>query len=372
MSESVVVQPVVYTVQVQADEYVLQVAAEGPQGPTGAGVPTGGAQYTILQQGSPSGSVPEWTSVLHAIDLIGLDTTAAQTVGVGEIAWNDTDGTLDVGLKGGNVTLQVGMEIVTLVKNADNAGLTNGHVVYIVGSSGANLLVRDAQADLEATAEHILGVMTESATGGNKAYCTTFGIVHEVDTSALTEGAPVYLSPTVAGGLTSTEPTAPLERVVIGVCIRSHATQGVLFVNVDDGMDIGELHDVLVTSPIVGQALTWSGSVWTNRYIPIQQAFSYTGTLTVYTGKSRFPITREGTIAHLQATLGTAAAGSGVGLRINVNGVSAGTLTIPAGSNTASTTLAATVHSNDYITVDVTSIGSTTAGADLTVLVTVE
>jgi hypothetical protein len=163
------------------------------------------------------------TDTLSAIDKIAFDTAAGQTASVGEMVWNDTDGTLDIGLKGGNVTLQVGQESVQLAKHADNAGLTLGKAVYVVGSDGSNLTVRYAQANGESTSSKTFGVVTETVSGGAKAFVTTWGMVRNFDTSALTEGAAVWLSPTVAGGLTTTKPSAPNHLVLIGWCIRSHA-----------------------------------------------------------------------------------------------------------------------------------------------------
>jgi len=151
-----------------------------------------------------------------------------------------------------------------LVKHADNSGLTNGNVVYTVGSDGINKTVRLARANSETTSANTFGVMTEDATGGNKAFCTTFGLVRDLNTSALTEGALVWLSATTAGEMTSTRPTAPNHAVQVGFCIRSHSTQGVIFVSVQNGYELDELHDVAITSPTNGNVLTYnSGSgIW--------------------------------------------------------------------------------------------------------------
>jgi hypothetical protein len=48
---------------------------------------------------------------------IGFNTSAGVSVGVGELAWNNTDGTLDLGMKGGNVVQQIGQEIFYEVRN---------------------------------------------------------------------------------------------------------------------------------------------------------------------------------------------------------------------------------------------------------------
>lgn len=232
----------------------------GPTGPQGDGVPIGGLANQVL---TPAG----WVSALAGIDSIDFDTSAGVTPQEGRLSWNATDGTLNLGLKGGLVTLQVGQENVQLVKHADNTGLTEGKVVYVTGSDGANMTVRYAQANAELTSSKTIGVMTENATGGNKAYMTTFGLVRNIDTSTLTEGAIVYISSSVAGGMTTSQPIAPDHSVSIGFCIRSHASVGSIFVNVNNGFELDELHDVLITTPANNDILTYESatSLWKNK-----------------------------------------------------------------------------------------------------------
>ncbi len=201
-------------------------------------------------------------------DTIQFNTSAsATTMAPGLLRWNDTDGTLEFGMKGGNVTQQIGQELPILVKHADNAGLTNGAVVYSVGSDGSNKTVRLAKADAESTSSNTFGVMTESATGGNKAFCTTFGLVRDLNTSALTEGSAVYLSPSVAGGMTSTKPSAPNHMVLVGFCIRSHTTQGVIFVKIQNGFELNEIHDVAIGTLANNNLLAYESatSLWKNK-----------------------------------------------------------------------------------------------------------
>ncbi|MFN7302492.1 MAG: hypothetical protein ACK5U7_13550, partial [Bacteroidota bacterium] len=134
------------------------------------------------------------TTQLDTVHRVQFYQYPLQSGGERILRWNDTDGTLDLGLKGGNVTLQLGQEQVSLVKHADNSGLDNGKVVYLVGSDGQNKTVRYAQANSEATSAVTFGLMTESSTGGNKAFTTTFGLVRNINTSNLTEGKVVWLS----------------------------------------------------------------------------------------------------------------------------------------------------------------------------------
>ena len=200
------------------------------------------------------------TIILDSLNFLDFRTGSALDGDVGRVQWNDTDGTLDLNLKGGNVTLQIGQEEVSLVKHADNSGLIEGRVVYIVGSDGANKTVRYAKADSDATSATTFGLMTESATGGNKAFCTTFGLVRNLNTTNLTEGGIVWLSADTAGTMTAVRPTAPDHGVMIGFCVRKHATQGAIFVQVQNGYELNELHDVFVPSPTNGQVLTWNST----------------------------------------------------------------------------------------------------------------
>lgn len=201
-----------------------------------------------------------YTISLDTLKRLHFRTDSTYTGGVGTMRWNTTDGTLDLGLKGGNVTLQLGQESVQLVKHADNTGLTNGKVVYIVGSDGDNKTVRYAQANAEATSANTFGLITETVTGGAKAFCTTFGMVHNLNTSNLTEGGMVWLSKDTAGAMTAVRPTAPNHGVEIGFCVRKHTSTGIVFVTVQNGYELRELHDVYAPSPTNNQGLLWKSA----------------------------------------------------------------------------------------------------------------
>lgn len=208
--------------------------------------------------------LPTLVQQLEQLDYAKFDTTyAGGSTQPGMVAWNDTDGTLEFQLKGGNVTLQIGQEQVVRVKNNTGSTLDNGKAVYISGSDGNNLRVAYANASSESTSSGTIGVLTEDLNNGNAGFVTTFGLVRNINTSALTEGAAVWLS-TTNGVLTSTRPTAPNHSVMVGFCLRSHAINGVIFVRVDNGWELDELHNVLISAPVNGQALTYDNGVWKN------------------------------------------------------------------------------------------------------------
>ena len=79
---------------------------------------------------------------------IDLD-IAGDTGAERRLTWNDVDGTLNVGLKGGNVTLQVGQEEVARVVNGTGADLLEAQyrAVKVIGAQGQRLQVDLAQAN---------------------------------------------------------------------------------------------------------------------------------------------------------------------------------------------------------------------------------
>lgn len=184
---------------------------------------------------------------------------------IGETRWNTIDQTLDLKLPNG-VTLQLGQEQNQLFRNSTNDTIENGKVVYVTGSTGIFPTIALAQANGEMASSVVIGVTTQSIGKNIQGFVTTQGLVRDLNTSALTEGAAVWLSPSVAGGMTDVKPSAPDHLVLIGYCIRSHPSLGSIFVKVQNGYELEELHNVKITNPTDGQVLKYQAStgLWIN------------------------------------------------------------------------------------------------------------
>lgn len=183
----------------------------------------------------------------------------------GRLSWNDGDGTADLVLKNGQSTLQLGQEQIVRVKNNTGAALSDGQVVYITGAQGQRPTVALADADLEAASSATIGVVTESIADGAEGFTTLAGLVRNLDTSAWAEGAQLYLS-SAAGDLTSTRPASPAHAVRVGWVVRQHAAAGSILVHVQNGYELDELHDVLLTDLADGEVLTHDAAtgLWKN------------------------------------------------------------------------------------------------------------
>lgn len=217
---------------------------------------------TPINGGDTTNLVP-YTGATQNVDLgefelkagqVEFDQTPTGTSGVAVMRWNDTDGTIDLGLKGGNVTLQVGQEQVARVVNKTATNITlleaNYQAVRVTGAQGQRLKVDLAQATNDVLSAETIGLVTETILNNEEGFITTSGLVRGINTTGSLQGETwadgdiVYLSPTTAGNITNVKPTAPNHIVIIGYVIHSHITQGCIFVKVNNGYELEELHNV--------------------------------------------------------------------------------------------------------------------------------
>lgn len=217
------------------------------------------------------------TGDVTAPNSIQFDLTPTVTPAEGMLYWNSDDGTLDLGLPGGNVNLQLGQEMVIRGQNDQGVQINNGEVVFISGGSGANSQVQLADADLE-SAHKTLAVATENVASSQFGYFTTEGLVRDINTNAWTPGTQLYLSQT-AGQLTSTRPTAPAHTTEVGIVIRQHSSQGIIYVKIHPHPPIDELSDVNITSVADNDVLYWNNanSRWENQTVEELGYVPYTG-----------------------------------------------------------------------------------------------
>jgi hypothetical protein len=177
----------------------------------------------------------------------------------GQIAWNPDEGTLDVGLNGGEVVLQAGQEIMYRVLNQSGSTIPNGALVMAAGSPGMSGVIRADLADASGAvpAKFILGLATEDILPEDEGleqtglgYVTHFGKVRGIDTTAWSAGDVLWADPETPGGLTNVEPEAPNIKLPIAFVLSSHATVGTLMVRMDSGASLRGLHDVEILTPI--------------------------------------------------------------------------------------------------------------------------
>ena len=142
------------------------------------------------------------------------------------------------------------------VKNGEGNTIYKGQPVYIKGANGSNIIVGLASNSGEQTSSKTLGLLVQDSLANN-AFGTviTDGLLEGFNASAANAGDPIWLGPTgsLIYGLTN-KPHAPNHLVYLGVVTRAQ-NNGELFVKVQNGYELEELHNVAVTGAVSGQFL---------------------------------------------------------------------------------------------------------------------
>ncbi len=261
----------------------------GVPGPAGPGVPTGGTTGQVLAKvngvdyntewvnasggtwGTITGTLSNQTDLQTALNLkaplaspalTGVPTapTAATLTSTTQLA---TTAFVQQELAAGTA---VAKNLEVYVRNQSGSTIPAGSIVYISGATGNRPLITLAQANNDANSAQTIGFVKTSIANNGFGYVIVRGELENIDTSALTEGVQLYLSPTTAGAWTTTKPSAPEHLVYVGIVIRSHPTLGVILVAVQNGYELNELHDVAISSPTNGQVLKYDSatSLWKN------------------------------------------------------------------------------------------------------------
>jgi hypothetical protein len=330
----------------------------------------------------------------------GAAVWALETLGGGDMYKSvydtDNDGVVDKA-----ETVQI------IVRNSTGVTLTKGQIVYLSGATGNRPNAVLAQANAEATSSKTIGWVFANINNNSDGYVAVSGSDHNLNTSAFTAGDALWLSPTVAGGITSTLPVQPNHAVFIGYCARSHPNQGRIVFKIQNGYELQELHNVLITSVANNEGLFYesSTSLWKNKTIATALGFTpvtnartltingvtqdlsanrtftqnfeliiaasdETTALTTGTNKVIFRMPRAITLTSVRASLTTAqASGTIFTVDINENGTSILSTKITIDNTEKTSTTAATLPvisdsslaDDSEISIDIDQIGNGTA-----------
>jgi len=243
-------------------------------------------QTVALTQGGTTtitGTYPNFT-ISSADQYVGTVTSIGITESVAALSITGspvtTSGNINIGFAGsasqyvaGDGSLVTFPTIITQAQNLvaevyNNTGatLTKGTIVYIDGGQGNLPTVTKAIATSDPTSAQTFGFINVDLTNNNNGYVTIIGRLENIDTQAFANGTQLYLSGVTAGTYTSTKPQAPIHLVYVAIVVRSHPTQGVLEVKIQNGVEINEIHDVQITSIANGNILQYSSadSLWHN------------------------------------------------------------------------------------------------------------
>jgi len=171
------------------------------------------------------------------------------------------------------------------VINNTGSTLYKGQAVYIsnAGNSSDTPRIALAQANAESTSSKTLGLLMQDLAQGATGFVIQNGLVSGIDTTLAVSGDPVWLSPTVAGGLVfglSNKPVAPNHLVFLGVVGKSNVNNGSIIVRVQNGFELEELHNLVLTNVQNNDGVIWDSTAgyWKNgKIIGTQGVQGYQG-----------------------------------------------------------------------------------------------
>ncbi len=208
------------------------VGATGPMGPVGpvgpSGVVAATSPATYDASSKTIGVDQAAFTYLERLGYLQFNTSSSAAAEIGRLRWNASDGTLDLSLGGGNVTLQIGQETVIPVKNVGPSTLLNGRAVRITGAVDGVMTVGYADASNPALTSAVVGLLTQDIPAGQIGYVTAQGLIRDVDTSFGNSGDQVYVD--AGGTLTAVRPMMGAV-MSIGYVVNRHATQGSILVS---------------------------------------------------------------------------------------------------------------------------------------------
>lgn len=168
---------------------------------------------------------------------------------VGRLHYDTDDEILKFDLPYENTELSIGKQLIAKVKNVTGQTINKGKVVYVNGAQAASevLYVTTASWENDANSANTIGLTMSELADQDIGYIILEGILEGISTTGYAAGALLYLSS--SGDFTATKPTQPNHAVRLGHVAREQDNNGSIFVRIQNGFELDELHDVLITSP---------------------------------------------------------------------------------------------------------------------------
>lgn len=188
--------------------------------------------------------------------------------------------------------------------NKTGSTIPKGTVVYLSGAQGNRGKMWPALATTDLRSADTIGVTMQATNINQEGYIMAIGELEGIDTRNFAEGTTLYLSPTAEGGITSIKPQAPNHVVKVGFSLNS-TVNGKIYVEIDNGYELDELHNVKINEVTNGQGLIYNSTsaLWVNSDL-------YNGSdIKALTGNWQSTYT---TVQANSATWGTGGGGSGI------------------------------------------------------------
>ena len=217
----------------------------------------------------PVDSVFGATNTITQVDYLALNVSSTVAVTTAKIVWNATETTGELGFNASVNTL-LGMDVHAQVYNQSGSPFTKGQVVRVDGSSGTRLKASLALATNDANSSQTFGLCAQTIGNNASGVIITQGLLRAIDTNAYNTGDTLWLSATTPGAMVNVRPVAPYHGVRVGYVVKkAGSADGIIFVDVQNGLELEELHDVAITAVANNDIIAYNASttVWRNRQL---------------------------------------------------------------------------------------------------------
>jgi len=163
--------------------------------------------------------------------------------------------------------------LLAYVTNAESITINKGQPVYVFGGQGDRITVKLAYNTTDGTSAQTIGLVQSTSIGANqKGLIIIQGQLDNLNlfpTSTWADGDYVYLGAT-PGTITNVKPYAPNHLVYLGyVTTASNGSAGRMYVKVQNGYEMNELHNVSALSPNNNDGLFYNTttSLWESKSV---------------------------------------------------------------------------------------------------------
>ena len=236
----------------------------GPASPTtdNALVRWDGTTGTLIKNSGVTLSNTQEMSGLKSVTF----NTAGGTAGLAKLVWDTTNQTLDLGIGAGSVNALLGVDSHVLGRNTTGSLITRGQVVRVNGASSGNLTIDLAQGNTDPNTANTIGIAAEDIANTQTGMVITNGLLRDLNTASFAAGNLLFISPTTPGLLVNTIPAAPNHAVRMGYVVSAHPSNGIIYVAVNNGYELNELHDVnYPAAPATNDFLVYVTNRWENQ-----------------------------------------------------------------------------------------------------------
>jgi hypothetical protein len=182
--------------------------------------------------------------------------------------------------------------LLAYVTNVNGSTITKGQPVYAFGGTGDRLTVKLASNSGDATSAQTVGIVLSTSIANNqKGLIIVNGQLDGLNifpTSTWADGDAVYLGAT-AGSITNVKPFAPNHLVYLGfVTTASNGSAGRMYVRVQNGYEMQELHNVSAQGPANNDILKYNTttSLWETSNALSTKQDTITGAATTITSSN--------------------------------------------------------------------------------------